>query len=141
MAYEKQYWKDTLQTAESKRSRSDDSVNKEQQKKQSRLMYNRRKLERDVKRYIKGEVIRGSEIERIGRQHGFYIEWALLRKNKIPYENVKLLFKRRKMSGWELSLGLYPGVLLGVRSYINKDATDHVLYIPFVELCLTVYYE
>ena len=74
MAYEKQYWKDALQTAESKRSRSDDSVNKEQQKKKSRLMYNRRKLERDVKRYIKGEIIKGSEIDRIGRQYGFYIE-------------------------------------------------------------------
>ena len=74
MAYEKQYWKDALQTAESKRSRSDDPVNKEQQKKQSRLMYNRRKLERDVKRYIKGEIIKGSEIDRIGRQYGFYIE-------------------------------------------------------------------
>ncbi len=104
-------------------------------------MYNRRKLERDVKRYIKGEIIKGSEIDRIGRQYGFYIEQPLLGKNKIPYENVKLLFKRRKMSGWELSLGLYPGVVLGIRSYINKNATDHVLYIPFVELCLTVYYE
>tara|TARA_R100000951_G_scaffold43856_1_gene37059 strand:+ start:337 stop:450 length:114 start_codon:yes stop_codon:yes gene_type:complete len=37
-------------------------------------MYNRRKLERDVKRYIKGEIIKGSEIDRIGRQYGFYIE-------------------------------------------------------------------
>lgn len=40
---------------------------------------------------------------------------------------------------WELSLGLYPGILVGIRSYDNNDATDHVLYIPFIELCLTVY--
>jgi len=40
---------------------------------------------------------------------------------------------------WELSLGLYPGILIGVRSYINETTTDHVLYIPFVELCLTIY--
>ena len=74
MADKKQYWKDTLQTAEPKRSGFDNTTNKEQQKKQSRLMYKRRKLERDVKKYIKGEIIKGSGIERIGRQHGFYME-------------------------------------------------------------------
>tara|TARA_E500000318_G_C3475973_1_gene178443 strand:+ start:275 stop:412 length:138 start_codon:yes stop_codon:yes gene_type:complete len=41
--------------------------------------------------------------------------------------------------GWELSLGLYPGIVVGLRSYINETSTDHVLYIPFVELCLTIY--
>lgn len=41
--------------------------------------------------------------------------------------------------GWELSLGLYPGIVVGLRSYINETSADHVLYIPFVELCLTIY--
>jgi hypothetical protein len=41
--------------------------------------------------------------------------------------------------GWELSLGLYPGIVIGARSYVNKNDSDHVLYIPFVELCLTIY--
>ena len=41
--------------------------------------------------------------------------------------------------GWELSLGLYPGIVVGLRSYINETTTDHVLYMPFVELCLTIY--
>ena len=59
--------------------------------------------------------------------------------NHDPKGDRKLLFKRKKMTGWELSLGLYPGVLIGVRSYVNKETTDHVLYIPFVELCLTIY--
>ena len=45
------------------------------------------------------------------------------------------------MTGWEISVGLYPGVLLGIRSYVESGSTDHVLYIPFVELCLTIYYE
>jgi hypothetical protein len=40
---------------------------------------------------------------------------------------------------WELSLGLYPGIVIGARSYDNKDTIEHVVYIPFVELCLTVY--
>ena len=40
---------------------------------------------------------------------------------------------------WELSLGLYPGILIGIRSYDQKEAIDHVLYIPFIELCFTIY--
>ena len=42
------------------------------------------------------------------------------------------------MRNWELELGLYPGILFGVRSYIEKDFKTHVLYIPFVELILTI---
>jgi len=43
------------------------------------------------------------------------------------------------MTGWELSLGLYPGVLIGARSYIEDHLTEHVIYFPFIELCLTIY--
>ena len=39
---------------------------------------------------------------------------------------------------WEISLGLYPGVLLGFRSYIEKSIENHVLYIPFIDICLTI---
>jgi len=45
------------------------------------------------------------------------------------------------MSGWELAIGLYPGVCIGMRSYVEENVIDHVLYIPFVELCLTIYKE
>jgi hypothetical protein len=40
--------------------------------------------------------------------------------------------------GWELSIGLYPGILLGIRSYLNKEYNEHVLYLPFVDLCLII---
>ena len=50
-------------------------------------MYNRRKLEKDIKLYIKNDKIKGRDIERIGRQHGFYVEESLFRKNKISYED------------------------------------------------------
>jgi|TARA_Y100001937_G_scaffold102223_1_gene140510 hypothetical protein len=46
-----------------------------------------------------------------------------------------------KIAGWEISLGLYPGVLVGVRSYPEETFIEHVLYIPFVEICLTMHYE
>jgi hypothetical protein len=43
--------------------------------------------------------------------------------------------------GWEISIGLYPGILVGTRSYVEEHRVDHVIYIPFLELCLTIYYE
>ena len=39
---------------------------------------------------------------------------------------------------WNLSIGLYPGILIGVRSYPEKDYVQHVLYLPFVDLCLEI---
>lgn len=43
--------------------------------------------------------------------------------------------------GWQLTLGVYPGILLGVRSYKyeHDEYVDHVLYLPFVDACLTIY--
>ena len=43
------------------------------------------------------------------------------------------------MKNWELSFGFYPGMTLGFRSYNEVDKTNHVAYIPFVDVCLTVY--
>ena len=44
------------------------------------------------------------------------------------------------MTGWEISAGLYPGVLVGMRSYPEDNVVEHVFYIPFIELCITIYY-
>ena len=46
-----------------------------------------------------------------------------------------------KIAGWEVSLGLYPGIVIGVRSYPEKDFVEHVFYLPLIELCITVHYE
>ena len=40
--------------------------------------------------------------------------------------------------GWELSVGFYPGILLGIRSYLNTDYNEHVVYLPFVDICLII---
>jgi hypothetical protein len=40
--------------------------------------------------------------------------------------------------GWALSVGLYPGILIGMRSYVEKDFTTHVFYLPFVDLALEI---
>ena len=44
-----------------------------------------------------------------------------------------------RIENWELSFGFYPGVLMGFRTYKERRKTNHVLYIPFVDACLTVY--
>jgi hypothetical protein len=73
MAYEKQDWKDTLQTAKPERSRTDDDTD-QRKKKEARMMYSRRVLQKDINNYIKlaNGAIRYSDIESIGRKHGFY---------------------------------------------------------------------
>lgn len=73
MGYEKQDWKDTLQTAKSKGSRQDDSDNQRKKKKLAALHYKRRKLEKDVRNYINNNKhINFKDIDEIGRRHGFF---------------------------------------------------------------------
>jgi|TARA_R110002096_G_scaffold55773_1_gene142870 hypothetical protein len=40
---------------------------------------------------------------------------------------------------WTLSLGFYPGVVLGMRTYEEEEQTSYVFYIPFVDLALEIY--
>jgi len=44
------------------------------------------------------------------------------------------------ITNWELSIGFYPGVLIGFRSYPDTGCgiENHVLYLPFIDLCLTL---
>ena len=39
---------------------------------------------------------------------------------------------------WEITAGLYPGILIGMRSYIEKDYVQHVFYIPFVDISIEI---
>ena len=43
------------------------------------------------------------------------------------------------MKNWELSFGFYPGLLIGFRTYNEEDRDNHVLYIPLVDVCLTIF--
>jgi len=38
---------------------------------------------------------------------------------------------------WEFSMGFYPGVLIGMRTYKERNRNNHVVYLPFVDFCLT----
>ena len=39
---------------------------------------------------------------------------------------------------WEITIVFYPGILVRFRSYEGEDRNNHVLYLPFVDICLTV---
>ena len=39
-----------------------------------------------------------------------------------------------KWTGWELSTGIFPGILFGIRSYYEKDKNIHVLYLPLIDI-------
>jgi len=48
----------------------------------------------------------------------------------------------KKYVGWEISFGLFPGILFGIRTYEDGDyQVDHVLYFCCVDMCLSFYYE
>ena len=40
--------------------------------------------------------------------------------------------------GWSISIGFYPGVVIGMRSYYNENMTSHVLYIPFFDIAFQI---
>ena len=42
---------------------------------------------------------------------------------------------------WEISFGFYPGIVLGFRTYNEVNKSNHVLYIPLVDICFTVHNE
>ena len=43
-----------------------------------------------------------------------------------------------KNKDWELSVGFYPGILLGFRTYNEVNKSNHVLYLPFIDICLSI---
>jgi len=62
-----------LQASKSKGRGQDDSDNQRKKKKLASLHYKRRKLEKDIKKYINGKsVINSKDIDEIGRRHGYY---------------------------------------------------------------------
>ena len=40
---------------------------------------------------------------------------------------------------WSLSIGTYPGIVVGVRSYEEESQTTHVAYLPFIDIALEIY--
>ena len=49
----------------------------------------------------------------------------------------------KQYTGWEMSTGIFPGILFGIRTYEDGRIinVDHVLYLGFIDICLSLYYE
>jgi hypothetical protein len=39
---------------------------------------------------------------------------------------------------WAIEIGLYPGILFGIRTYKAELDTTHVFYLPFVDVALII---
>ena len=43
------------------------------------------------------------------------------------------------MKNYEVTIGTYPGVLLGGRTYKDKIGNvNHVIYLPFIDICISI---
>ena len=40
---------------------------------------------------------------------------------------------------WMLSFGTIPGLLFGIRTYKEEFKDNHVLYLGFLDICLTIF--
>jgi len=46
---------------------------------------------------------------------------------------------KKEERNWSISIGFYPGVVLGLRTYEEDKQITHVLYFPFVDIALEIY--
>ena len=51
---------------------------------------------------------------------------------------LKFMGNKDKKAYWSIEVGLYPGLLFGMRSYHEKDFSTHVLYMPLIDLALEI---
>jgi hypothetical protein len=43
------------------------------------------------------------------------------------------------MTNYEVTIGTYPGVLVGGRTYKDKVGNvNHVIYLPFIDICISI---
>jgi len=42
--------------------------------------------------------------------------------------------KGKATKEWSVSLGFYPGILIGARTYHGDTHTQHVVYLPFIDI-------
>ena len=39
---------------------------------------------------------------------------------------------------WSISLGMYPGILFGIRTYDNENYMQYVLYLPLIDVSIEI---
>jgi len=46
---------------------------------------------------------------------------------------------KRQKPTYTIEIGIYPGILFGIRTYDEPEQISFVAYIPFIDFCLTFY--
>ena len=46
---------------------------------------------------------------------------------------------KRQKPTYTIEIGIYPGILFGIRTYDEPEQISFVAYIPFIDFCLTCY--
>ena len=61
---------------------------------------------------------------------------------RLNQKQVKIMSNNTKDKGgkrdWSMALGLYPGILFGMRSYHGPTHSQHVFYLPVVDLAIEI---
>jgi len=64
-------------------------------------------------------------------------------QKQVTTKTAKIMSKntegKENSPGWALSIGFYPGILIGMRTYEEDNQTTHVFYLPFVDLAIEIY--
>jgi hypothetical protein len=47
--------------------------------------------------------------------------------------------EEQQESGWTISIGFYPGILFGARTYEYEGGVQHVFYLPLIDFCIDIY--
>lgn len=65
-----------------------------------------------------------------------------LEDNMVIRINIEVKVDNMKVKDWELSFGLFEGILFGYRNYPDLDNAkiDHVFYLFVIDICLTLKY-
>ena len=71
------------------------------------------------------------------RQIHKWVDWSWKMRGRVIYkELMEQIKKMNEEKEWTISIGFYPGILFGFRSYESDDMTTHVLYVPFFDIAL-----
>ena len=71
------------------------------------------------------------------------VKTEILNKNQVSITQALLTEdKEDNMKRWELSFGLFEGLLFGYRNYpdVDNNKVDHVFYVFIFDICLTLQY-
>ena len=59
----------------------------------------------------------------------------MTKKKQVPTPEPE---EQKEARYWSITIGFYPGILFGFRTYQEKDFSTHVLYLPFVDFAIEI---